>query len=107
MAKDFYLDGQEFGVVTGDLRRTGSNLGDDQARLTTTLSQYTGCWGDDEIGKAFETNYWGNSEKVRLGSGTAAEGIVNTADSAKKTGEVLTSVDEETARRLDLETTAE
>ncbi len=107
MAKDFYLDESAFGSVVGGLDGTGHGLKGDQVRLSTTLDQYTGCWGDDEIGKAFENNYWANAEKIRLGTGDAADGIIGTAESAGETAEILASVDEETARRLDLETTAE
>lgn len=101
MADNFFLDGTEFEGVTDDLRSTGSDLKADQLLLSNTLVRYNGCWGDDEIGKAFEKNYWGNAEEIRLGTATAGDGIIGTADGAKQSAENLLSVDEATAKWMD------
>lgn len=107
MSDDFYLDAPAFAGFAKDLRGTGSTFTSAQERLSDTLARYTGCWGDDEIGKAFESNYWENSEKVRVGAGQAGHGIVGTADNAERSGEVLSGVDTETAGRIDAQTTTD
>jgi hypothetical protein len=101
MADEFYLDPAEFRVVSRNLRDAGADLKAAQQRLSDVLEQYTGAWGSDEIGKAFEKNYYENAEKVRIGSGKAAGGIIKTADGAQKSADTLASLDEESARRLD------
>lgn len=104
MPDDFYLDPAEFRVVSRDLRDAGRDLEAAQRRLSDVLDQYTGAWGSDDIGKAFEKNYYENAEKVRIGSGKAAGGIIDTARNSQKSADNLASLDEESARRLDAKT---
>jgi len=104
MADKFYLDPDEFREVSRDLREAGTDLKAAQRRLSRILDQYTGAWGSDDIGKAFETNYYENAEKVRIGAGKAGDAIVDTAGSAQKAANNLASLDEESARKLDAQT---
>lgn len=101
MADDFYLD--EDGVVrfAKGLKRTGRRLEDSYEELTNTLTGYVGCWGNDEIGKGFETNYWDNSQKLLEGMGPAGEGLVDSANNTKKTARYFADLDLNTAKRLD------
>ena len=101
MPDEFYLDPAEFRVVSRDLLDAGTDLEAAQRRLSDVLDHYSGAWGSDDIGKAFETNYYENSEKVRIGSGKVAGGIIKTARGAQKSADTLASLDEESAKRLD------
>jgi hypothetical protein len=101
MADNFYLDEPAFDGVTDDMLVTGSNLTTAHGKLNRVLLATQGCWGDDDIGKAFEGKYWENAEKVRTGMDGAGEGIVETSKSARKTARDLSSVDEQTAKWLD------
>lgn len=107
MADEFYLDPERFRVVSRDLHDVGTDLKAAQRRLSGILDQYTGAWGSDDIGKAFEKNYYENAEKVRTGSGKAAHGIVETAGNAQKSANNLASLDEESAKKLDAKTKTE
>jgi len=104
MADDFYLDPDGFRGVSCDLRQTGTDLKAAQQRLSDILGQYTGAWGSDDIGKAFEKNYYPNAEKVRTGAGTGADGIVDSAGDAQKSADNLASVVEDSAKQLDART---
>jgi len=101
MADDFYLDEPAFEGVTDGMLVTGNNLTTAYTDLDGVLLATQGCWGDDEIGKAFEGNYWENAEKVRTGMDGAGDGIVETSRSARLTARDLASVDEQTAKWLD------
>jgi hypothetical protein len=107
MADEFYLDPDKFRVVSRDLGQAGTDLKAAQQRLSGILVQYTGAWGSDDIGKAFETNYYANAEMVRTGAGTAGDGIVDSARSAQQSADNLASVDEESAKKLDAQTETE
>jgi len=104
MADEFYLDPDEFRVVSRDLREAGTDLKAAQQRLSGILDQYKGAWGSDEIGESFEKNYYENAEKVRIGSGKAGDGIVDTARNAQKSADNLASLDEDSAKKLDAKT---
>jgi hypothetical protein len=101
MADKFYLDEDAFDDFARDLREIGKEFDLGQRELAQTLNMYTGAWGNDEIGKAFEKNYWENAEKVREGTEDAGEGVVDTARQSKKFAHYLDSLDEETARKMD------
>lgn len=101
MAEDFYLD--EDGVVhfAKGLKRTGNRLTDSYDELTNTLTDYVGCWGDDEIGKGFEKNYWDNSQELIDGMKDGGEGLVDSANGAKKSAHYFADLDLRTAKWLD------
>lgn len=101
MADDFYLDESAFEGVTDSLVTTGMNLDDAVKELNDVLLATEGCWGDDEIGKAFASNYWAIAEQVRTGMEGAGTGIVETARTMRKSAADLASVDEQTAKSLD------
>jgi hypothetical protein len=101
MAEDFYLD--EDGVVhfAKGLKRTGHRLSDSYDELTNTLTGFVGCWGDDEIGKGFEKNYWDNSQELIEGMSEAGEGLVDGGKDAKKMAHNFADLDLKTAKWLD------
>jgi hypothetical protein len=101
MAENFYLDEPALDGVADGVLVTGTNFTTAHTKLNDTLLATQGCWGDDDIGKAFEGNYWENAEKVRTGTEGAGEGLVGTSKNMKKSAANLASVDEETAKRLD------
>ncbi|MFL6119321.1 hypothetical protein [Actinophytocola sp.] len=101
MAENFYLDEPAFEGVTDDLLVTGTNFKTAHTKLNGVLTAYQGCWGDDEIGMAFQNNYWENAEKVREGTENGGEGLIETARTSRKSAEYLSSVDEQTAQYLD------
>jgi hypothetical protein len=101
MADDFYLDEPAFEGVTDNILVTGTNLNTAYGKLNGVLLSTQGCWGDDDIGKAFEGNYWENAEKVRTGMDGAGDGIVETSKNARKSAQYLSTLDEENARYID------
>ncbi|TDV42172.1 hypothetical protein [Actinophytocola oryzae] len=101
MAENFYLDEPALDSVADGILVTGTNFTSAYKDLDGVLTATQGCWGDDEIGKAFEKNYWENGEKVWTGTEGAGEGLTETSKNMKKSAANLSSVDEETAKWLD------
>jgi hypothetical protein len=101
MADNFYLDEPAFEGVTDSMLVTGTNLGTDYDNLNGVLLATQGCWGDDEIGKAFEGNYWEDAEDIRVKLAPAGEGLVTSAKGVRGKARDLASLDEENARWLD------
>jgi hypothetical protein len=101
MAENFYLDEPAFEGVADNILVSGTNLGTAYGKLNDVLLATQGCWGDDDIGKAFEKNYWENAEEVRVGMANAGEGLVETSKNVRKKAEVLADLDERNAKWLD------
>ncbi|ALG10355.1 hypothetical protein [Kibdelosporangium phytohabitans] len=101
MADDFFLDLDKFRAFSRSLGDAGFDLQDAHQKLAGVLDQYKGCWGDDEIGKGFQKNYYGDSESLQKGAGAAGTGIVETARGSLKAAKNLAELDEDAARKLD------
>jgi hypothetical protein len=101
MAENFFLDEPAFEGVTDGMVVAGTNLNTAYVALDGVLTATQGCWGDDDIGKAFEKNYWENAEEVWTGMETAGEGINGTAQGARRKARDLASLDERNAKWLD------
>lgn len=104
MADNFYLDPEGMSRATGKLRDLGNRLEGSFKKLEGVLDQHDGCWGGDDIGKAFEKNYVPAATEARKGAGDAAHAIVQTSDDADKSSKVFQSVDEKEAQRIDAST---
>lgn len=101
MAEEFYLDPDLYRQATRQLEEAGKKLEAAQKRLAGTLDQYEGCWGDDEIGKAFQKGYYDNAEKLVDGLGKAATGLVESASVARQNAEDFMKLDQDEAQRID------
>ncbi|ONI87847.1 hypothetical protein ALI144C_07850 [Actinosynnema sp. ALI-1.44] len=101
MADEFFLDPNGFQRFTNGLDDAGTDLGNAYRKLSDVLTQFKGCWGDDEIGKGFQKNYYKDAEDLREGAGKLSKGLVETAANASQKGKSMAELDEESARILD------
>ena len=80
MAKDFYLDPERLEAANSKIRAAHGGLESAFQDLTGILDDHHGCWGDDDIGKAFEKNYTEPEKSIREASKVLIEGVDGTAD---------------------------
>ncbi|GHF44857.1 uncharacterized protein YukE [Amycolatopsis bartoniae] len=104
MAENFRLDPAALEEATRRLGSLGDRITTAYHELAGVLDEHDGCWGEDDIGKAFAQNYVPNAKQVREGAEQAGPGVIelrNDIDDASKT---FQSVDEDEARRIDAST---
>lgn len=101
MADDFYLDENGVLGVADGMRRTGDALSSSFNSVNDALNKDVGCWGNDEIGKSFEQNYWANATKMLDSYRPAGQDLIDGANNMARTARDLASVDLENAKWLD------
>lgn len=101
MAEDFYLDEDGMRGVTGGMRFSGEEMKSAFTDLENGLAPFVGCWGNDEIGKAFEKNYWPNASMMLDGYRPAGDDMVKGADVTMDNVTYFASLDEDNAKWLD------
>lgn len=105
MAENFRLDPQALSTANGEFKIVGDNLGDAFTVLTGVLDDHDGCWGDDDIGKAFEKNYKEPAKEVRGYAGDAIEGMGELNEGVDESRETFEGVDYENAKKIDASVT--
>ncbi|GAA1981819.1 hypothetical protein [Amycolatopsis minnesotensis] len=108
MADDFFLDETAYDAIMTDLQSTGQKIGESYQLLTDVLLEYDGAWGGDDIGKAFEKKYLGDSDDSGARGDLKAfdgveDNIKEVADIGKKNAKTFAGLDHDTAQRLDLQ----
>lgn len=101
MGESFRLDPDGLAAANGEFLVVGDKLGDAFDNLVLVLDDHDGCWGEDDIGKAFAKNYVQPSGEVREASKNAVEGIHELHDGVDESSETFQSVDEESAIQID------
>ncbi|MFC9250960.1 hypothetical protein [Amycolatopsis thailandensis] len=101
MAEKFFLDPGGLAEATGRLRALGDRLDQAHRRLADTLHHHDGCWGEDEIGKAFSKNYVPAAANTLEGVREAGPALGAFAGTADKASENFSRVDRDTAARMD------
>lgn len=101
MGENFYLDDGLMRHVTTKLAAVGDDFGASQKKLTETLKQYEGCWGEDDIGKGFAKQYCDDADKVLTGTGKDGEYLTDAATTTQKSADNLNKLDEDAAKRID------
>ncbi|WP_156753225.1 WXG100 family type VII secretion target [Actinokineospora pegani] len=101
MAEEFRLDPDGLAAGTRKLDAAGTRLTSAVAALNVVLDDHDGCWGTDDIGKAFATNYVQPATDVRTYGADAGTGLVLTAEGLDEASEVFQSVDHDHAARID------
>ncbi|RSN04059.1 hypothetical protein DMC63_39950 [Streptomyces sp. WAC 05977] len=104
MPETFRLDPEGASAAAARLGALGEMLQNSLRVLEGTLDDHHGCWGKDDIGKAFANNYVPPSDEARQGARAAAEGTVQLEDGIKKSVEVLKDLDQASAARIDAST---
>jgi hypothetical protein len=101
MADKFFIDQSGVKSVTQELGHLAADLKTAQRKLSDVLAQYEGAWGTDEVGEAFEKNYYQKAEEDRKGLGEAAEGMAASAESIQKAADNFVGLDEAAAKKYD------
>lgn len=71
------------------------------ADLTGVLKAHEGCWGEDQIGKAFERKYQGPADDVKEYAADTDETVSKLPGILKKAAESFQQVDADGAKRID------
>ncbi|MCX2731503.1 WXG100 family type VII secretion target [Saccharopolyspora sp. NFXS83] len=75
MAEDFYLDPDGMHDVNQRIKTAHDELATAFDELTSELAELHGCWGTDDVGKAFEKNYDEPAKNIDEGSKGILEGV--------------------------------
>lgn len=101
MGEQFRLDPEGLADANAELLVTGNTLGRAYDSLVLVLDDHHGCWGDDDIGKAFAKNYVDPATEVRDGAKGSVDGIRELHDGVDESSTTFQSVDEESAIQID------
>lgn len=101
MGESFRLDPEGLDNANAELLVVGNALGTAFDNLVLVLDDHHGCWGDDDIGKAFAKNYVDPATEVRDGAEGAVEGIHELHEGVEESSTTFQSVDEESAIQID------
>ncbi|MCG8916456.1 ESX-1 secretion-associated protein [Actinokineospora sp. PR83] len=101
MAEEFRLDPDGVAAGTKRLKTAGGRLNTAVTALNVVLDDHDGCWGTDDIGKAFEQKYVQPATDVRKYGADAGTGIVTTGENLDSASTTFQSVDHEHASRID------
>ncbi len=82
------------------VRRIRSDLAGPLERLNALSAEYEGCWGSDDIGRAFGEKYSPDSTEARAGVGETAEGLDIYADNLEISADNLSRLDEDNASHV-------
>ena len=101
MADRFELDESE-AVDTGERAQdAGRRLLDAHRDLVAVLDDHEGCWGDDDIGKAFANKYVEIADGTRENTSVLAANFSDAGTYIVDVAGELADVDEDNARRID------
>ncbi|MBN9757956.1 hypothetical protein DMP14_21475 [Pseudonocardia sp. Ae707_Ps2] len=95
VADETYVDLPGVRRNADGVRRIRSDLAGPLERLNALSAQYEGCWGSDDIGKAFGEKYSPDSTEARAGVGETTEVLDLYADNLEISAENLTRLDED------------
>jgi hypothetical protein len=104
MTENFRLVPEQATAAANDLNDLGERLRRSFGTLIGVLDEHDGCWGEDDIGKAFEQNYVPHAKQARESARQAIAGIVDLAASTKQNIDIFQDLDYESARRIDAST---
>jgi hypothetical protein len=101
MGEKFRLDPEALDSANGEFHVVGETLGTAFHTLAGVLDEHDGCWGSDDIGKAFEKNYKAPATEVRTYSGDAVTGMGELYDGVAESSETFQGVDYDNAVTID------
>ncbi|NWJ70118.1 hypothetical protein HX744_06175 [Pseudonocardia sp. ICBG1122] len=101
VADRFYLDRPGVESNADSARTTQDRLGDAVRTLREVLTRRDGCWGTDDIGKAFGNEYKPAETDVLVTGDEMAVGFADYAAGLDAYAEKFSQIDEDNAARLD------
>jgi hypothetical protein len=101
VAERFSLDPEDARRAAESIRAAGEELLAAHRQLLEELASLHGCWGDDELGRAFEKSYVSNAETTKENTGILATNVVNVGNYVIDMVKEFTQTDAEYAQRID------
>lgn len=101
MAEDFFLDPRTLDDAVKKLEASSEALEKAYNNLIAVLGPLFGCWGNDDIGESFATNYVPSADQAREATRQAITAIRDFATAVEDSKETFESLDSESAARLD------
>jgi hypothetical protein len=82
-------------------QEAGQRLREAHRALVAVLDDHDGCWGDDDVGKAFANKYVQKADATRENTKILATNLADTGDYIVDVAREFADVDEDNARRID------
>jgi hypothetical protein len=101
VADRFELDEEAAREAADRAQSAGERLLDAHRALVTVLDELHGCWGDDDVGKAFSNEYVGLADATRANTGVLGTNLSDVGDFVDSAVSDFTRTDEENARAVD------
>jgi len=104
MAENFRMDSSGLSAANSGFKVVGDDFSKAYDALTAVLDDHHGCWGTDDIGKAFEKNYTPSEKEIRDGGGEAVTGMSDLHEGIDESRKTFEGVDHESAQKIDQST---
>ncbi|MFC3456259.1 hypothetical protein [Amycolatopsis speibonae] len=101
MTENFRLDVEALEQVALKLGGAEECFAAALGELNVQLAGADGCWGDDEIGKAFEKKYCGSAEQSQVSAVELGEVTARVPSVLRTAAERFIDVDQASARKID------
>jgi hypothetical protein len=101
MGEKFRLDPESLDSANSEFHIVGETFGRAFDTLAGVLDDHHGCWGTDDIGKAFDKNYTASATEVRGYSKDAVTGMGELYEGVGESSETFQGVDYENAVKID------
>jgi hypothetical protein len=101
VADRFELDESDAHAAGNRAETAGERLLAAHRELVAVLNDREGCWGDDDIGKAFAKNYVGMADGTRENTEILGTNLSDVGEGIRVIASDLADVDEDNARRID------
>ncbi|MFR9731795.1 WXG100 family type VII secretion target [Saccharopolyspora sp. MS10] len=100
MAEDFYLDPDGMRSANQRIKTAHDEMATAFDELEAELSELYGCWGTDDVGKAFQKNYEEPEGNIKDGSKALIEGIDEFTGSIDEAVEEFIEVDKQNRENI-------
>ncbi|MCA1185266.1 WXG100 family type VII secretion target [Saccharopolyspora sp. 6T] len=101
MADDFYLDPDGMRAANQRIKTAHSEMEAAFDELSAELAELYGCWGNDDVGKAFEENYKEPEKNIKEGSKGILDGVDELTGSLDEAVDEFVEVDEQNRRNVE------
>jgi hypothetical protein len=101
MGEKFRLDSEALDSANSEFHIVGETFGRAFDTLAGVLDDHDGCWGTDDIGKAFAKNYVASATEVRGYSKGAVTGMGELYDGVAESSKTFKGVDYDSAVEID------
>ena len=101
MADDFYLDPDGMRDANQRIKTAHDEMSAAFDELNAELTELYGCWGNDDVGKAFGENYKEPAKNINEGSQGILDGVHELTGSLDEAVDEFVEVDEQNRRNVE------